>query len=94
MKRQLLVAVDNGMACVVAALITDDVIVFASNEIGDLAFAFVAPLGANQNECWACVRILSITVSQPLTVYYRTTSVRPDRPRAWFQRFLHGRSAK
>ena len=48
-KRQLLVAVDNGMACVVAALITDDVIVFASNEIGDLAFAFVAPLGANQN---------------------------------------------
>ena len=48
-KRQLLVAVDNGMACVVAALITDDVIVFASNEIGDLAFTFVAPLGANQN---------------------------------------------
>ena len=49
MQRQLFVAVNHGVAGVVAALITNDVVVFACDKIGNLAFTFVAPLGANQN---------------------------------------------
>ena len=43
---ELLVAVDDRVTCVVAALVANNVIVIAGDKIGDLAFAFIAPLGA------------------------------------------------
>ena len=39
-----LVAHDDGMACVRAALIADDEIMLTSQQVDDLAFGFVAPL--------------------------------------------------
>lgn len=42
MKRQLGITVDNRVACVVSALVTNNVIVVARNKVGDLAFALVA----------------------------------------------------
>ena len=48
---ELLVAVDDRVTCVVAALVANDVIVIAGDKIGDLAFAFIAPLGADYHCC-------------------------------------------
>ena len=52
MKRQLGIAVNNRVACVVSALITNNVIVVARNKVSDLAFALVAPLSAKENRAW------------------------------------------
>ena len=40
---------DDGMAGIVSPVETDHVIWFASKEISDFPFAFVAPLGANDS---------------------------------------------
>ena len=48
-QRELLVAVDDRVTRVVAALVANHVIVLACDQVGDFALAFVAPLGANQN---------------------------------------------
>ena len=48
-QRKLLVAAYHGMPGVVAALIADDEIEFAGDEVRDLALAFVTPLRADQN---------------------------------------------
>ena len=39
----------DGVARIVAALIADNDVAFAGQKINDLAFAFIAPLGADQN---------------------------------------------
>ena len=49
MQRELLVAMDYRMAGVVAALLANDVIEIARDEIGDFALAFIAPLGADEH---------------------------------------------
>ena len=46
---ELLVAVNHRMAGVVAALVAYDVIEVLRNEVGDLALAFIAPLGADEH---------------------------------------------
>ena len=51
-QRQLLLAMDDRVACVVAALEAHDVVVVARDEVGYLALAFVAPLGAHQHCGW------------------------------------------
>ena len=51
-KRKLGIAVDNRVACVVSALIANDVIVVARDKVSDLAFALVAPLSAKENRAW------------------------------------------
>src|SRR3990167_2281020 len=43
-------AVDHGMACVVAALEAHHIIHLPREVVGDLAFAFIAPLGADDDE--------------------------------------------
>ena len=50
-QRVLLVADDDGVAGVVAAVELDDVVDAAAEQVGRLALAFVAPLGADQNDC-------------------------------------------
>jgi hypothetical protein len=40
------------VAGVVATLIAHDVVDAATQQIGGLALAFVAPLGAYENDCW------------------------------------------
>ena len=52
MKRQLGITMDNRVACVVSALVTNNVIVVARNKVSDLAFALVAPLSAKENRAW------------------------------------------
>ena len=44
-----LLADENGMAGVVTAGVTDDDIRLLGEHVNDFAFAFVAPLGADQN---------------------------------------------
>jgi hypothetical protein len=43
--------VHDRVARVVAALIAHDVIRLRGEDVGDLAFAFVSPLGADENAC-------------------------------------------
>jgi hypothetical protein len=43
-------AVDDGVARVVAALEADDVVEVVGDQVGDLALALVAPLGADKND--------------------------------------------
>lgn len=50
MESELLIADDNGVACVVAALVAHDVVDAPPEEIGRLAFTLVSPLGAEQND--------------------------------------------
>ncbi len=50
MKRVLLIADDNGVTSVVAALITNHVINAVAEQVGRFTFTFVAPLSAEQNE--------------------------------------------
>ena len=52
MQRELFVAMDDGVPSVVASLIAHDVVVIARDEVRDLTFALVAPLGADQNGGW------------------------------------------
>ena len=59
-QRQLLVAVVDRVAGVVAALVTHHKIVLARDQIGDLAFAFVPPLSADQNRAGHTRRVLSV----------------------------------
>ena len=51
-QRQLLVAVNDGVAGVIASLEAHHVIVVAGDEVGDLTLAFVAPLGAENYLTW------------------------------------------
>ena len=62
MQRQSRVAVYHGMTGIVAALVTHHVVEVTRNEVGDLAFTLVAPLGTNQYDSWhACpVCVLSV----------------------------------
>ena len=46
----LLVADDDGVAGVVAALVADDVVDAAAEQVGGLALALVAPLGADEHD--------------------------------------------
>ena len=48
-QRQLLVSVDDRVTGVVATLVAHHIVVFARNEVGDLAFAFVSPLSADEH---------------------------------------------
>ena len=43
---------DHGVPRVVAALVPDDVPDLPAEQVGNLAFAFVAPLGADQHDRW------------------------------------------
>ena len=45
-KGKLRIARDNRMPCVVPSLIAHNVVVVLCDQVGDLAFAFIAPLGA------------------------------------------------
>ena len=47
MKRRLPVFVDDGVSGVRPALKTDDDVRFRRENVGDLAFSFVAPVGAD-----------------------------------------------
>ena len=49
-QRVLLAADDDGVAGVVAALEADDVVDVVAEQVGDLALALVAPLGADQHD--------------------------------------------
>ena len=49
MKSQFPATVDNSVAGIVSALVANHVVVFARDEVSDFAFAFVAPLGTDQN---------------------------------------------
>ena len=57
-QRQLLVAVNDGVAGVIASLEAHHVIVVAGDEVGDLTLAFVAPLGADEH-CAGHLQVLS-----------------------------------
>gem|GEM_PF-3653361 len=98
-QRELLIAVDDRVAGVVAALVAHDEIVFACDQVGYLAFAFVSPLGADEYRAGHMVRILSRPrlragpstypqIHDYITVPQRSA---PDRPSAWTLLFLHGR---
>jgi hypothetical protein len=50
-QRVLLVADDDGVASVVATVELDDVVDAVAEEVGGLAFTFVAPLGADEHDC-------------------------------------------
>ena len=52
MEGELLVADDNGVPSVVAALVAHDVVDAPPEEIGRLALALIAPLGTEENYCW------------------------------------------
>src|SRR5690606_34234094 len=47
----LLVADHHGVARVVAALVPHDVVDVATEQVGGLALALIAPLGAHENDC-------------------------------------------
>ena len=49
MKNVLLAAVDDGVAGVIAALAADDDIGVGRKDVDDFAFAFIAPLRADEN---------------------------------------------
>ena len=51
-QRVLLVADDDRVAGVVAAVELDDVVDAAAEQVGGLALALVAPLGADDHDCW------------------------------------------
>ena len=51
-QRVLLVADHDGVAGVVAAVELDDVVDAAAEQVGGLALALVAPLGADDHDCW------------------------------------------
>ena len=57
------VLIDDGVSRVVAALVPDDHVRLLREEVGDLPFAFVAPLGSDDgrhghvNECYGRARI-------------------------------------
>ena len=51
MEGELLVADDDGVAGVVAALVANDIVDAATEEIGCLALAFIAPLRPDENDC-------------------------------------------
>ena len=57
-QRQLLVAVNDGVAGIIASLEAHHVIVVAGDEVGDLTLAFVAPLGADEH-CAGHLQVLS-----------------------------------
>ncbi|CAB4971131.1 unannotated protein [freshwater metagenome] len=51
MEGELLVADDDGVAGVVAALVANDVVNATAEKIGRLALAFIAPLRPDENDC-------------------------------------------
>jgi hypothetical protein len=51
-KGELLVTYDDGMAGVVAALIPNDVVDATTKKVSRFPFAFVTPLGTDENDCW------------------------------------------
>jgi len=51
MQHNALAIKTDGMACVCAALVTDNNIILVGKIIDKLAFAFVTKLGANENGC-------------------------------------------
>ena len=62
MQRKLLVADDDGVAGVVAALIAHDVVDATPEQVGGLSFALIAPLGTEENDRWHRARL----VAQPV----------------------------
>ena len=48
----LFTAYDDGVPGVVAAVGLDDVVNTAAQQVGGLAFSFVAPLGSYDHNCW------------------------------------------
>ena len=71
---------DYGMAGVITTVKTDHVVGFASKEIGDLSFAFVAPLGAD--DCSDFRRVGRHVVSVAGLVGWRCTSRKINKIRA------------
>ena len=55
-QRVRLVADDDRVAGVVAALVAHDVLDPATEEIGGLPFALIAPLGSDEHDCWHVAR--------------------------------------
>ena len=62
----LLVAVDNGVAGVIAPLATDDDVDLAGQHVDDFAFAFIPPLGADENG--VCHSVFSVNAKKPDSV--------------------------
>ena len=58
-QRVLLVADDDGVPGVVAAVVLHDVVDRGAEQVGRLALALVAPLGADQHDCGHGVHLLS-----------------------------------
>ena len=52
MQRKLSITDDHGVAGVIAALVTDDVIHATTEEVGRFSLALVAPLGADEHYRW------------------------------------------
>ena len=71
MQGELLVAVDDRVTCVVAALVANDVIVIAGDKIGDLAFAFIAPLGSDEYRPGHCFSFRRCAGTHPLNASSR-----------------------
>jgi hypothetical protein len=74
MKSKLLAAVDNGMAGIVATLVTNDVIVVAGDEVSDLALSLIAPLGAYQHCAWHDSSFPLQAARQPAIITITTSS--------------------
>jgi hypothetical protein len=51
-ERIFLVTDDDRMSGVIAALVAHDIVDTITQDIGGFAFAFIAPLGTKQNNCW------------------------------------------
>ena len=65
MEGELLVADDDGVAGVVAALVANDIVDAATEEIGCLALAFIAPLRPDENDCGHGQRLQGRTPGHP-----------------------------
>ena len=61
MQRVTIVADDDGVACVGAALEASDDIELLAEKIDQLAFALVAPLGAHDRDVWHLNPVLAST---------------------------------
>ena len=52
MQCKFLIADNDRVAGVVATLVSNDVVDPIAEEIGGFSFTLVAPLGAEENDCW------------------------------------------
>ena len=59
-----MIADDDGVARVVAALVAHDIVDATTEQVGSFPFALIAPLGTEENDRWHRARLVAQASSQ------------------------------